>query len=289
VKLLLIRRVSYLPHEVNLHGTRIGKLSYGFEQEMGALLPDQMSPVSDAERPLPSGLGRPAYWAQLVERAVRENLQTICRDIKKLRQEVFLSLRWNQEAIRQMEPIPDHLLPKCQFLLDLMILLPGLPFNADQTRGRRKWVRAKYLVKANPVTSRANYRQIVQRHDRGKPHLDADGNEIRGKAYPMVDVNDIGLEIVKISADSILYLWIIGREPSSCPSADASQANYTDTIIELDNAFPRLARTCQDMALMPSLQQAAADSLCIHFGPPDGLGREAVDDLHDLHALCPSW
>jgi hypothetical protein len=152
-----------------------------------------------------------------VERAVREDLQTIHRYIEKPSQEVLLNLRWNQEAIRQMEPLPDHLLPKRQFLLDLMILLPGLPFNADQTRGRRKWVRAKYLVKANAVTSRANYRQIVERHDGRKTHLAAEGNKIRCKAHPMVDVNNIGLEIVKVAADSILYLRIVGRKPPFWP------------------------------------------------------------------------
>jgi hypothetical protein len=105
----------------------------------------------------------------------------------------------------------------------------------------------------------------------------------------MVDVNDIGLEIVKVAADSILYLWIIGRKPPSCPPADASQTSHTDTVIEPTSVRTRLTRAGQYMALMASLQQAAADSLCIHFGPPDGLGREAVDDLHDLHARCPSW
>jgi hypothetical protein len=152
-----------------------------------------------------------------------------------------------------MEPLTDHLLSEHQFLLHLIIFLPRFSFNADQARGLRKRIRAKYLIKANAATFWANDRQIMERHDGRQTHFAAESNKVRCEAHPVMDMNNTGLQIAKIAANSILHLCIIGRKPPSCPPADTSEASNMDTVISRTRVIIRLTRAGKDMALMTSL------------------------------------
>jgi hypothetical protein len=161
-----------------------------------------------------------------MERAVREDLQPIRRNIEVPGQEVFLGRRWNEKAIGQVNSLLDHLLPEPKLSLHLLVALPGFSRHAGQARRRRKRLGTEYLITTKAVSPGTNHRQIVQGHDGRTPHLATEGDEIRGEAHPVLDVDDLRPEGIEIAADVIFYLGIIRRKPASRLSAKAGYAGH---------------------------------------------------------------